>query len=281
MRHADHDLLHPRGARALDQFVDRRNQALAALEREALLPDVARMQISLELLGLGQLLQQALLHLRRVLGRRPDRLDALLDPVPLRAVADEHVLEADVAAVRVAQRVDQVPERGAVQPDERADADFAVQVRLGEVVVGRLELRHRRARHALERVERRPARAGDAVRGHQQQGRDLQPLVRHVNLRRRASRQFSRLAALHEGLDHGRVRHVLARAARRVRHQLHLIEVLAPFVWHGAGVGQILLVQLLDERRVAAEQVGTREQLLHHGVHLLSMGRTSRRVAPL
>ena len=135
MRHADHDLLHAGRARALDQLVDRRDQALAAFERKALLAHVARMQVALELLGLGQLLQQALLHLGRVFRRRPDRLDALLDPVALHPLADEHVLEADVAAVGVAQRVDQVPERGAVEPDERAGADLAVEIRLGEVVV--------------------------------------------------------------------------------------------------------------------------------------------------
>jgi len=60
MRHADHHLLHAVAAGTLDQLVDRRDQALAALQREALLADVAGMQVALELLRLGELLQQAL-----------------------------------------------------------------------------------------------------------------------------------------------------------------------------------------------------------------------------
>ena len=102
VRHADHHLLHAVAAGALDQLVDRRDQALAALQREALLADVAGMQIALELLRLGELLQQALFLLGRELRRGAHRLDALLDPLPLRALADEHVLETDIAAVSVA-----------------------------------------------------------------------------------------------------------------------------------------------------------------------------------
>src|SRR5229473_2047395 len=84
---------------ALDQLVDRRDQALAALQREALLADVAGMQVTLELLRLGDLLQQALLLLGREVRRGAHRLDPLLDPLPLRALADEHVLETDIAAI--------------------------------------------------------------------------------------------------------------------------------------------------------------------------------------
>src|SRR5213592_2795439 len=78
VRHADHHLLHAVAAGALDQLVDRRDQALAALQREALLADVAGMQVALELLRLGELLQQALFLLGREVRRGAHRLDALL-----------------------------------------------------------------------------------------------------------------------------------------------------------------------------------------------------------
>jgi hypothetical protein len=110
VRHAQNDLLHPVGARALDQLVDRRDQALAALQREALLPHVAGVQIALEVLGLGELLQQAPLLVVNKLRGGPGRLDPLLDPLALGPVGDEHVLEADVAAVGVAQRLQQRPQ---------------------------------------------------------------------------------------------------------------------------------------------------------------------------
>jgi len=92
-------------AGALDQLVDRRNQAFPALEREALLADIAGMEIALEVLGLGQLLQQALLLLRGDFRRAAHRLDTLLDPLPLRAIRDEHVVEADVPTVGVSKRL--------------------------------------------------------------------------------------------------------------------------------------------------------------------------------
>ena len=60
VRHAEHDLLHAVRSGALDQLVHRRDEALAALERKALLADVLGMQVALEVLGLGQLLRRAL-----------------------------------------------------------------------------------------------------------------------------------------------------------------------------------------------------------------------------
>jgi hypothetical protein len=49
--HADHDLLHALAAAALDHLVHRGDEALAALEREALLADVLGVQVALQALG--------------------------------------------------------------------------------------------------------------------------------------------------------------------------------------------------------------------------------------
>ena len=57
MRHADHDLVYACLAALLDQIVQHRNQALPALEGEALLANVARMQITLDTLGPRQLFE--------------------------------------------------------------------------------------------------------------------------------------------------------------------------------------------------------------------------------
>ena len=82
---------------------------------------------------------------------------------------------------------------------------------------------------------------------------------------------------------------------------LHTVEILAPLLGHRARVDEVLLVELLDERRVAAEQVRVLQELLHHGLglrcresagedldrpargefHREAMGATSRRCAPL
>src|SRR6185369_13474114 len=108
VRHADDDLLHAGAAGALDEVVDRRDQALAAFQGEALLADVLGMQVALELLGLGELLQQALLLLLRKRRRAARWLDPFLDPLSLRAIRDEHVLEADVAAVRIPESLKKI-----------------------------------------------------------------------------------------------------------------------------------------------------------------------------
>ena len=48
VRHADHQFLHAGLARALQQVVEHRDEGFAAFQREALLPDVAGVQVALE-----------------------------------------------------------------------------------------------------------------------------------------------------------------------------------------------------------------------------------------
>ena len=86
-----------------------------------------------------------------------------------------------------------------------------------------------------------------------------------LHLRTRPAAELAGLCALHERLDHRGVRHILAAVALRAGHQLHLVEVLAPALGHRAGIDEVLLVQLLDERRIAAEEVRVAGELLHHG----------------
>jgi hypothetical protein len=193
MRHADDDLLRAIGAGALDELVDRRDQALAAFEREALLADVLGVEVALEVLGLGELAQQMLL-----------------------------------------------------------------------------------------RIDRGPASTGDAIGSHEEERGNLQPL-RRDRLRAQLLRaaEYAGLRALDERLLHRRARDVLH---RRARQRLHAIEIVAPLVRHRLRVRQVLLVQLLDERRIAAEEVRVVDELPHdaaHGVYLLSRGFTSRFVGPL
>ena len=69
-----------------------------------------------------------------------------LDPALLVGVLDVHVLDADGAAVRVAQHAEQVAERHLVGAADAAGEELAVEVPDGEAVGGRVELgRHRAA----------------------------------------------------------------------------------------------------------------------------------------
>ena len=92
--HADRDLVEAGLGRALQDLVEQRDGRLAALEAEALLADVLRLQEGLEGLGLVQLAQDAqLLVVRRLLVLL---LEPLLEPEPLLGILDVHVLDAVV-----------------------------------------------------------------------------------------------------------------------------------------------------------------------------------------
>jgi hypothetical protein len=48
------------------------------------------------------------------------------------------------------------------------------------------------------------------------------------------------------------------------RHRLHVVEVGPPGFGDRTGVVQVVFIQLLDIRSVAAEQIGVRAKGLHH-----------------
>ena len=106
VRHADGDLVEAVSAAASQISSSSGIVGLAALEAEPLLPDELGLQEGLERLGLVELAQDPQLLLAGRLGVRP--LDALLDPAALLGVLDVHVLDADGAAVGVAQHAEDV-----------------------------------------------------------------------------------------------------------------------------------------------------------------------------
>jgi hypothetical protein len=60
VRHAEHDFLHAQRAAALDDLLQRRDQAFAAIKAEALGAHVLDVQELLEALGLDQLVEDRL-----------------------------------------------------------------------------------------------------------------------------------------------------------------------------------------------------------------------------
>ncbi len=163
VRHPDHDLAQPEQRRVVQDPVEQRDQRLAALEREALVADVLRVQEALEALGLDHLLEHALLARgieRRVVARR---LHPVLQPLLALGVGDVHVLDADRAAVRLAQHVEDLAQRRAVPLAlETAGHELAVEVPEREAVGGGVEVAVRGA-VAVERVEVRDQVAAHAV----------------------------------------------------------------------------------------------------------------------
>ncbi len=258
MRHADDRLLHPRGAGDLDEVIEHRRQRVAALAGEALLADVARVQVALERLRRGEALEDLPALLRAVGGPRADGLEPRLDEALHARVGDVHVLRAERAAVGVLQRLHDVAQAHAVRSGpERADVELGVEVRVGEAVSGEVEVGDVLRLLALQRIELRLGHAQRAVLADQLE--HLHLLVHGGGVHHRA-RDAPALAELDERLDDRRMRDVRRAAAQG-------IEIRAPVRGHRAGIREVALVLLLDERHVAAEEGAGGFEFLHraHG----------------
>ena len=99
MGHADVDLLDAVLAAIFDHRLERRDRAFAAVEPEALGPDIFPGEEFLPLLGVDHLGQDRLLALGRELDGGVLALHPLLQEAPLLDLVDVHIFEADVAAV--------------------------------------------------------------------------------------------------------------------------------------------------------------------------------------
>src|SRR5690606_33278137 len=95
-------------------------------EAEALLADVLGLQERLEGLGLVELAEDAQLLVMAGLGVL--LLDVLLEPATLCRILDVHVLEADRAAVRVAQHTEDFAQEHRALAAEAARDELAVEI---------------------------------------------------------------------------------------------------------------------------------------------------------
>ncbi|MNK46200.1 hypothetical protein D3C87_649790 [compost metagenome] len=239
--HAEDDFLDALLARAPDQLIQHRDDGVSAFQREALLADVALVEVALEAFGRVELVEDLTLG-GRVEARPPlDRLDAVLQPLALDA-RQVGVLEADGLAVGLLERVEDLLEAAL----KIAFRDLARQVRLGEAVVLGIQLGHP-ALGTSQRIElgfQVPHRAigidqrrhsGPGV-GRGLGGHDVAPPV---------------LSQLGERPLDGRVRRL--RPAGRTPNPL---EVLPPFGSHGEGIVKEILVEAFDETCVSTVHDG-------------------------
>ena len=125
-------------AAAPSSDVEDRDGRLGAVDAEALLAEVLGGEELLERLGRVEPLEDVALLVG--VERDVDALDLVLDPRLLGRLLDVHVLDADRAAVGVAQHVQDVAERHAVAAAEAVGEELAVEVPDGEPVGGRVEL---------------------------------------------------------------------------------------------------------------------------------------------
>ena len=163
VRHPQHDLADPELRRPLDDRVQERDQHLAPFEREPLLADVVRVEERLEELGRVQLVDDPPLLPEVELRPVADRLHPLLEPVADLRVADVHVLDADLPAVRRPQRGDQLAQ-GGVGPVGHLVVELLVEVVLRQPERRQVEQLVRVARRVeLQRVEVRQVMADLAI----------------------------------------------------------------------------------------------------------------------
>ena len=135
--HADGDLADAHLAAIFDHRLERRDRAFAAVEAEALGADIFLGEEFLPLLGLDHLGEDRLLALGGELDGVVGALDPLLDEAPLLQVVDVHIFEADVAAVGRLQHRDDLADASPARSRARRRVDRAVEVGVGEAVIGR------------------------------------------------------------------------------------------------------------------------------------------------
>ena len=127
--HAHDDLLHAVARTFLHNLVEDRDDRFATLERKALLADVAGVEEFLEHLALEQVAEHALFL---GVGQRVLAQTAFLDPAAEPAadgvILDVHVLDADVAAVGLAQQLDDGAQRHAGRGARPVNFEFAVEI---------------------------------------------------------------------------------------------------------------------------------------------------------
>ena len=145
MGHADHDFLDAELAAALEDLLEARDQRFAAVEAEALGADELQAEVLLQALRLDHALHDHAAAFEREVGAVLDVLDALLDPRLLVGIGDVHVLDADLAAVGLAQPVHDLAQgRGVAEAERAEDQDRPVPVGVAEAVGRGVELAMRR-----------------------------------------------------------------------------------------------------------------------------------------
>src|SRR5207237_9816081 len=161
--HAEYDLFSALPPELLHRPVQQRDQALRALEREALLADVLAVEEGFQRLGIGEAREDAQLLLAREGRRVLRRLHALLQPPLDGRILAVHVLDADGAAVGPLEvREDLAKGHLALAGGEVTGGERLVQLLIGKAEVLDLQLGLRWLEQA-ERIEISEGGAADAV----------------------------------------------------------------------------------------------------------------------
>ncbi len=151
VRHAEHDLFHPGVGGGVEHHVEQRDEALGALQAEALGAEEFGVEEPLEALRLDQLGEYPSLLVGA--DGRCRSLGVLLDPQFLVGLLDVHVLDARRSAVGVAQHAEDLAERHPGAAGQPSGGELTVEVPQAEPVGDRVELVVDLRRLLAQRVE--------------------------------------------------------------------------------------------------------------------------------
>ena len=131
VRHAEDGLFDARLAALLHHVIEQRDQAIAALQREALLPDILAAQVSFQPFGRGHLPEDILFLINRKFSSDLRGLEVVLQPPALLRVRDMRKLGADRVHVNLRQRRENRAQRGAFGEFGRATASKELPLHVG------------------------------------------------------------------------------------------------------------------------------------------------------
>ncbi len=153
VRHPDHEFTNTEFVAAVQDCFERRHQRLGALDAEPFGASVAPVEKPFEGLRLGQCPQDLFSYSGREDRAALTILELFLDPRPLGRCLNVHVLDADPAAIRLAQNRDDLAQAGALAAGQIGYKDLAVEVRLTKAVTAKVEFRIGTPLFQPERVE--------------------------------------------------------------------------------------------------------------------------------
>ncbi len=260
--HTDDDFLVAVRTRALNDFIQQRNQALATFQAKTLGTRILGTQVFFQAFSGGEALEQMATHFGGKRRAAAHALQTLLEPLALLGIDNVGELGADGAAVGLLQGFLDFTQGCFFLADvELTGTEGGIQIGIGQAVMIDRQIGRSRALSQTQRVKLGSLVATHAVGLDQTQDFNLLLLMlaAYAPGRYRLSATLI-LGEQNEVIADRRVRDIGGSAA--IGRQL--LEIGAPLFWHSVGIVQVELVELFHIGSVTTGKVGTVPHALHY-----------------
>src|SRR5258708_36050576 len=164
VRHAQRNVFDAEVAGALDQLIKQWNDRFAAFDRKTFLPQELRVQKALELLGRYQFPENLFLDFDGDWFRMNQLApDLLAQPKLFFLALNVAILDADFAAVRALQNIQNLAQRRGLSPAQPAGNEQSIEIPNRKVVRFDVQLRVIEQRHRVQRIDVRDQAAADSI----------------------------------------------------------------------------------------------------------------------